>query len=73
MSDAIGRTCIENATVDPCAVPIRHLVVPSDPGSSYGQMSTGDEHLDWWGREDGQGGYDNVPAVGTPMMWTTAV
>ena len=72
MSDTIGRTCVENATLDPCAIPIRHLVAPTDPGSSYGQMSDGDLYLDWWGREDEQGAYeDRLPAAGTPLMWTT--
>lgn len=72
VSEIVGRGCIENATVDPCAVPIRHRVVPSDSGSSYRQLSKGDFFLDWYGREDGQSGFEgSVPAAGTPLMWTT--
>lgn len=63
--------CVEDAKEDPCAISIHHRIRPTDAGSSYYQWSQGDDYLDWYGAEDGQGDFGQVEAGGTPMMWTT--
>ena len=37
----------------------------------YNAWSVGDTVLDWYGAEDNQGKYMNLPAQGTPMAWTS--
>ena len=72
LSSNEGRICIDDPTNDPCSIPIHHRIVPTDTGSAYGNLSMGDEYLDWYGKEDTQGNYSIlIPALGTPLMWTT--
>ena len=73
ISSHVRPGCVDDAASDPCAIPIRHRVVPTDPGSSYRQWAEGDLYLDWYGREVDQGDYNNTrSALGTPLMWTTS-
>jgi len=72
ISQAVRPSCTDTASTDPCAIQIRHRVVPTDPRSSYGQWSAGDLHLDWYGPQSGQGTYQGTAAGGTPLMWTTS-
>ncbi|XP_013392297.1 uncharacterized protein LOC106160291 [Lingula anatina] len=67
--------CVRNN--DPCRIPLRHIW-KSRWGSKYSAWSQGDNYLDWYGAEQGQGtlpgataGSPGTPAQGTPMTWTT--
>ncbi|XP_013382660.1 uncharacterized protein LOC106153322 [Lingula anatina] len=67
--------CVRNN--DPCHIPLRHIWT-SRWGSKYSAWSQGDNYLDWYGAEQGQGtlpgataGSPGTPAQGTPMIWTT--
>ena len=61
---------MDDAKTSQCAIPIVHRVVPTDGTSQYAQWSAGDEFLDWYGVEVGQGDYLGDPAGGTPLMYT---
>ncbi|XP_013382652.1 uncharacterized protein LOC106153316 [Lingula anatina] len=70
--------CVRNATVDPCSIPIRHIWTTRGHyfGYKYKTWCQGDNYLDWYGPEQGQGFVRSTtvytPAQGTPMMWTTS-
>lgn len=64
--------CVPEAKSDPCAIPIRDR----DEGTSqhldaYNTWRVGDDHLDWYGSESGQGRFNGQEAQGTPGIWTT--
>ncbi|XP_013382622.1 uncharacterized protein LOC106153287 isoform X2 [Lingula anatina] len=63
--------CVHNATVDPCSIPIWHIWTTRY--GKYNAWRQGDNFLDWYGPEWGQGMVEsiNFPPQGTPMMWTT--
>ncbi|XP_038066973.1 LOW QUALITY PROTEIN: uncharacterized protein LOC119736999 [Patiria miniata] len=52
-----------------CTVPIIHVTPGNNP--QYNAWKTGDAILDWYGAEEGQNSYENIPAEGTPLIWTT--
>lgn len=72
VSSTVRPNCVGTAADDPCAISIRHRVVPQDPTSSYRLWSAGDLHLDWYGQQAGQGSYLGTAASGTPLIWTTS-
>ncbi|XP_071087740.1 alpha-amylase-like [Haliotis cracherodii] len=64
--------CSSDVSTSPCAIPIRHTKLGSSIHfASYNAWSKGDNYLDWFGREPGQGAYNGRAAEGTPAVWTT--
>lgn len=64
--------CTDVAATSACAIPIRHRAVGT--GDHYAKVnawSKGDNYLDWYGAEAGQGTFGGRPADGTPAVWTT--
>ncbi|XP_033100290.1 alpha-amylase 4N-like [Anneissia japonica] len=61
--------CTSTATTSACALPISHNV--GGTNSKYNAWKTGDNYLDWYGTESGQGSYNGQAPDGTPLIWTT--
>ncbi|XP_067663291.1 alpha-amylase-like [Haliotis asinina] len=60
--------CSSSVSGNPCAIPIRHRDLGSGTHfAKYNTWSAGDNYLDWYGAEPGQGS----SASGTPALWTT--
>lgn len=57
---------------DPCSIPIRERILDiNGPVDARDAWASGDDHLDWYGPEKGQGTFNGVAAQGTPAQWTT--
>ncbi|KAK3879151.1 hypothetical protein Pcinc_016259 [Petrolisthes cinctipes] len=64
--------CGPPAETDTCSLPIYHQSLGTTPNyDKYDAWRVGDDFLDWFGAESGQGYYQGIPASGTPMAWTT--
>ncbi|XP_069131143.1 alpha-amylase-like [Argopecten irradians] len=64
--------CSNQASSNPCAIPIKsHELGTGDHYAGYNAWRQGDNFLDWYGAEPGQGSFHGVPAKGTPAVWTT--
>ena len=64
--------CTDNAATSACAVNIvTNALGTSTHFNAYNDWRVGDDHLDWYGAEVGQGSHDGRAALGTPMAWTT--
>ena len=64
--------CTTDAATSPCAVPLRHRAMGT--GVYFAKVnawSKGDNFLNWYGAEPGQGSFGGLPAEGTPAVWTT--
>lgn len=58
--------------MDSCALPFTLQSLGTTPNYvKYDAWRQGDDYLDWFGAEAGQGYYQGIPASGTPMAWTT--
>ncbi|PVD34248.1 hypothetical protein C0Q70_05516 [Pomacea canaliculata] len=61
-----------NTKVDPCAIPIRDREeVVSQYFQKYNAWRLGDDFLDWYGAEQGQGTFLGNVAEGSPGIWTS--
>ena len=66
--------CSTNAGTSGCAIPIKHRPLGTSAHfAKYNAWSVGDNFLDWYGAESGQGTYQGQVAEGTPAVWTTNV
>ncbi|XP_052766593.1 alpha-amylase-like [Mya arenaria] len=66
--------CSQNAKTSACAIPIRERSLGTSAHyTKYNAWSNGDNFLDWYGAEAGQGTYHGQVAEGTPAVWTTNV
>lgn len=52
------------------AVPIEHRLDGGE-NEKFKAWKVGDNYLDWYGAENGQGSFGGTAASGTPMVWTT--
>ena len=58
---------------DPCALPFSILSLGDSKNyEKFNDWRQGDNHLDWFGEEVGQGYHNGQPASGTPLAWTTS-
>ncbi|XP_041377188.1 mucin-12-like [Gigantopelta aegis] len=64
-----GRCQSSVSANNPCCVRITHRDPPTN--SPYAAWAVGDNYLDWYGPERGQGQYQDKNADGSPTMWTT--
>lgn len=62
--------CTDNPVTSPCSIPIRHSPEPTYSGA-VNAWKVGDNYLDWYGAEPGQGSYGGSQATGSPALWTT--
>lgn len=63
----LGLECTESNLA--CAIPIRHRNLANETTRDW---KRGDDHLDWYGAEPGQGASARgAAAEGTPLDWTT--
>ncbi|KAK0046316.1 alpha-amylase [Biomphalaria pfeifferi] len=72
--DYSRREGCDNATsldTNPCAIPIEHAIYLNDEYKAANAWAEGDNFLDWLGAEPGQGNWTNIPASGSPAIWTT--
>ncbi|XP_071800339.1 alpha-amylase-like [Asterias amurensis] len=69
ISHDLRSGCTVDAYTSACAIPIHHH--PQGDNPYFTAWQTGDNYLDWYGAEEGQGTHDDVQAGGTPMIWTT--
>ncbi|XP_033636904.1 alpha-amylase-like [Asterias rubens] len=69
ISHDLRSGCTVDAYTSACAISIRHH--PQGDNPYFTAWQTGDNYLDWYGAERGQGTHDDVQAGGTPMIWTT--
>ena len=60
---------MNDAAKSKCSIPIRSNNIPNRP--EYDSWRVGDNFLDWYGKEQGQGSYHGEQADGTPAVWTT--
>ncbi|CAH1788535.1 unnamed protein product [Owenia fusiformis] len=64
--------CTNDVMTSACALTIQHNYLGnSSHYTAYNAWKTGDNYLDWYGAESGQGKYLNEVASGTPEVWTT--
>ena len=64
--------CTKDAGTSDCALPITlHQTNSGAHFEKYNAWSAGDNYLDWYGAEAGQGSYQGEAAEGTPSVWTT--
>ncbi|XP_052722542.1 alpha-amylase-like [Crassostrea angulata] len=62
--------CTDNPVTSPCSIPIRHSPEPTY-SPAVNAWKVGDNYLDWYGAEPGQGSYGGSQATGSPALWTT--
>lgn len=68
----VTQGCTSVASSSACAIPIKHRDLGT--GSHFAKVSAwsvGDDYLDWYGAESGQGSFQGLPPTGTPAVWTT--
>ncbi|XP_005089737.2 alpha-amylase [Aplysia californica] len=64
--------CTNDATTSACAIPIKHLADgTSNHFAGVNAWKKGDNFLDWYGAESGQGSFHGRKAQGTPAFWST--
>lgn len=64
--------CVSDTKVDPCAIPIRDREeVVNQYFQKYNAWRLGDDFLDWYGAEQGQGTFLGNVAEGSPGIWTS--
>ncbi|KAK0046317.1 alpha-amylase [Biomphalaria pfeifferi] len=56
---------------NPCVIPILHNISSIDAYKAAKAWSKGDNYLDWSGAEPEQGDWTDIPASGSPAIWTT--
>ena len=61
--------CTYDPDTSACAIQIQHLI--GGTNDKFNAWSTGDNYLDWYGAESGQGSYSGTAPAGTPLVWTT--
>ncbi|XP_066304490.1 alpha-amylase 1-like [Branchiostoma lanceolatum] len=59
--------CTRDAASSPCAIPISHRIKTTSASSNTTAWLEGDNYLDWYGAESGQGD----GAHGSSLVWTT--
>ena len=60
------------AETDKCALPFSiNFLGNTQNYAKFNDWRLGDDYLDWFGAESGQGIHNGEPASGTPMAWTT--
>ncbi|XP_062602028.1 alpha-amylase-like, partial [Saccostrea cucullata] len=62
--------CTTTAATSVCAIPIKYNEEPSFY-KSFNAWKQGDNYLDWYGPEVGQGTYLGRRPTGSPTVWTT--
>jgi len=68
----VRPTCTQNDATSECAIPISHKSLgTSTHYEKINIWSVGDNKLDWYGSEPGQGTFQGQAASGTPMAWTS--
>ena len=64
--------CTDNAAISDCAISkTSNALGTSSNFFAYNEWAVGDDHLDWYGAEVGQGTSGGASPLGTPMAWTT--
>ncbi|XP_050415125.2 alpha-amylase [Patella vulgata] len=64
--------CTQDASTSKCAIPIKHQDLGSSSFfSKYNAWSVGDNYLDFYGAEAGQGSSGGQAAQGSPSVWTS--
>ena len=64
--------CSSNASISDCAISkTSNCLGISTNFFEYNEWAGGDDHLDWYGAEVGQGTSGGASSLGTPMAWTT--
>ncbi|VDO92916.1 unnamed protein product [Soboliphyme baturini] len=63
--------CRDHVIDDPCSIPIKLTTNVTSEFTSYIEWSKGNNYLNWYGPENGQGTYNNLKAQGTPLVWST--
>ena len=68
--DHAQRTgCTSDADTSACAIKIQHLI--GGTNEKFNAWKKGDNYLDWYGAESGQGSFSGTAPAGTPLVWTT--
>jgi len=70
--DSILRPNCSSGVPSSCTIPIKdNSLGETEHYAKYNAWREGDTALDWNGAEKNQGTYQNRPAEGTPMAWTS--